>query len=96
MLVFVLSSYIYFTSLLYTIINYYSIEACIYFVIIYRKRVDLEGRCHEGDLGGIKGRESIIRIYYVRKIQFSVKEKGKERKKERRRKKKRSTKGRTK
>ena len=39
----------------------------------YRKGVDPDGRRGGEDLGRIEGRETVIRIYYVRKSLFSIK-----------------------
>ena len=39
----------------------------------YRKGVDPDGRRGGEDLERIEGRETVIRIYYVRKSPFSIK-----------------------
>ena len=39
-----------------------------------RKGVDLHGRGREEDPGKMEGGETVMRIYYVRKTLFSIKE----------------------
>ena len=48
-------------------------QKAVCFLIINRKQLNLDGRGCGEKLGGIERRGTIIRVYYVRKILFSIK-----------------------
>jgi len=61
--------------LFYLIISYYyPIDVCSFSNERQKRGVDLDRRGNGEELGGIQGGETVIRIYYVTKNRFSIKE----------------------